>query len=149
MAVLALYIFHFPRRTVLLYFLFPIPLWVLGCIYVYFDVFGAIGEGNGVGNFAHLAGAGWGVLYKLFDLRWSTLRRRLGASRGRGGKTGDKSSGSLWGARKQESEKPRVPDAVSKRVDELLEKISRDGMGSLSDEEREFLVENSRRYRKS
>ena len=31
----------------------------------------------------------------------------------------------------------------------LMEKISRDGMGSLSDEEREFLVENSRRYRKS
>jgi hypothetical protein len=42
-----------------------------------------------------------------------------------------------------------VPDAVSRRVDELLEKISREGMGSLSDEEREFLVENSRRYRKS
>ena len=151
MAVLTLYIFHFPRRTVYLYFLFPVPLWVLGCLYVYADISGAIGHGSGgVANFAHLAGAGWGVLYKLFDLRWSTLRRRIGDSRGRGKKRGrPESGGSLWGARKQESEKPRVPDAVSKRVDELLEKISRDGMGSLSDEEREFLVENSRRYRKS
>ena len=151
MAVAALYIFHFPRRTVYIYFLFPIPLWVLGCIYVYADISGAIGHGSGgVANFAHLAGAGWGVLYKLFDLRWSTLRRRIGDSRERGKKRGrPESGGSLWGARKQESEKPRVPDAVSKRVDELLEKISRDGMGSLSDEEREFLVENSRRYRKS
>ena len=151
MAVMALYIFHFPRRTIYVWLLFPVPLWVLGCLYVYADISGAIGHGSGgVANFAHLAGAGWGVLYKLFDLRWSTLRSRLGASRKRGKKRGrPESSGSLWGARKQESEKPRVPDAVSRRVDELLEKISRDGMGSLSDEEREFLVENSRRYRKS
>ena len=149
MAVAALYIFHFPKRTILLYFLFPIPLWVLGCLYVYADVSGAIGGGTGIANFAHLAGAGWGVLYKLFDLRWSTLRQRLGGLRGRGKKAGDRSGGALWSARKQESKKPRVPDAVSRRVDELLEKIHQDGMGSLSDEEREFLVENSRRYRKS
>ena len=149
MAVAALYIFHFPRRTVLLYFLFPIPLWVLGCIYVYADISGALGGsgGYGVANFAHLGGAAWGMLYKLFDLRWSTLRRRLGGLRRRKKKTGGRGNDSRWGARKQE--KPRVPDAVSRRVDELLEKISRDGMGGLSDEEREFLVENSRRYRKS
>ena len=149
MAIAALYIFHFPRRKVLLYFLFPIPLWVLGCFYVYADISGALGGsgGYGVANFAHLGGAAWGMLYKFFDLRWSTLLRRLGGLRRRKKKRPGRGNDSLWGAKKQE--KPRVPDAVSRRVDELLEKISRDGMGSLSDEEREFLVENSRRYRKS
>ena len=148
MAVVALYIFHFPKRTVFLYFLFPIPLWVLGCLYAYGDISGAIGSGRGgVANFAHLAGAGWGVLYKLFDLRWGTLRQRFGGLKRRRKKTADKGRNSLSSARKQE--KPRVPDAVSRRVDELLEKIHQEGMGGLSDEEREFLVENSRRYRKS
>jgi len=150
MAVAALYIFHFPRRKVLLYFLIPIPLWVLGCIYVYSDISGAIGgQGGGVANFAHLAGAGWGILYKLFDLRWSTLRQRLGGLKGRGRKTPRDGGGYLWKTRKKENEEPRVPDGVSTRVDELLEKIHKEGMGSLSEEEREFLVENSRRYRKS
>ena len=87
------------------------------------------------------------MIFKLYDLRWSRLSPWK--SKGRRAPSRQKSSKSLWGTKKQESEKPRVPDAVSRRVDELLEKISRDGMGGLSDEEREFLVENSRRYRRS
>ena len=107
---------------------------------------GAIGHGKaGVANFAHLAGAGWGVLYKFFDLRWSTLSQRFSGGRQRRKKeTRSQGSGSLWNSRQQKDEKPRVPDNVSRRVDELLEKIHQEGMGSLSDEEREFLVENSR-----
>ena len=40
-----------------------------------------------------------------------------------------------------------MPESVSTRVDELLEKIHAQGMESLTDEERNFLVENSRKYR--
>ena len=149
LAVMALYICHYPKRTFYLYFMIPLPAWLIGCLVLWGDLSGAIGhDSGGVANFAHLAGAGWGVLYKLFDLRWSTLSRRLGRSQG-SGKKRRRSEASMGKARPQESEKPRVPDAVSKRIDELLEKIHDDGMGSLNDEEREFLVENSRRYRKS
>jgi hypothetical protein len=35
---------------------------------------------------------------------------------------------------------------LQKRVDELLEKISRSGEASLSEEERQFLADASRRY---
>ena len=151
MGVMALYICHYPKRTWYIYFLIPVPAWLLGCLVLWGDLSGAVGHGNsGVANFAHLAGAGWGVLYKFFDLRWSTLRQRFGGgSRRRKKETRSQGSGSLWKGHQQKDEKPRVPDAVSRRVDELLEKIHQKGMGSLSDEEREFLVENSRRYRKS
>ena len=37
-------------------------------------------------------------------------------------------------------------DAERARVDELLDKISRDGIGSLSDTERNFLNDASKRY---
>ena len=151
LAAMALYICHYPKRKLYLYFLIPVPAWLIGCLFLWGDLSGAIGHGKaGVANFAHLAGAGWGVLYKLFDLRWSTLSQRFSGGRQRRKKeTRSQGNGSLWNSRQQKDEKPRVPDNVSRRVDELLEKIHQEGMGSLSDEEREFLVENSRRYRKS
>ncbi len=44
---------------------------------------------------------------------------------------------------------PRNVDAAtSQRVDELLSKISREGMGALTDEERTFLKESSQKYKK-
>ena len=38
-------------------------------------------------------------------------------------------------------------DELDEKVDAILEKISRDGEASLSDQEREFLMEASRRKR--
>ncbi len=143
-AVVVLCTLFFPRRPVF----FNIPLWAICGFFVLKDLIAAVGPGDGnIAHMAHLSGAGWAVLYKLYDLRWSRLSPW--SSKGRRNKSRQKSGGSLWGTKKQKIEKPRIPDAVSRRVDELLEKISRDGMGGLSDEEREFLVENSRRYRKS
>ena len=44
---------------------------------------------------------------------------------------------------------PRNVDvATSRRVDELLGKISREGIGALTDEERTFLKESSQKYKK-
>ena len=143
-AVVVLCTLFFPRRPVF----FGIPLWAVCGFFLLKDLFGAVGSSaGGIAHMAHLAGAGWALIFKLYDLRWSRLSPWK--SKGRRNSPGQKGSKSRWGAKKQESEKPRVPDAGSRRVDELLEKISRDGMGSLSDEEREFLVENSRRYRRS
>ncbi len=65
--------------------------------------------------------------------RWlERLRRRRGDERGR------------------DARPPRddLDTADATRVDELLAKISRDGMGSLTDEEREFLEAYSKRRRK-
>ena len=58
MGVMALYICHYPKRTWYIYFLIPVPAWLLGCIVLWADLSGAIGHGNsGVANIAHLAGA--------------------------------------------------------------------------------------------
>jgi hypothetical protein len=42
----------------------------------------------------------------------------------------------------------RVDPATSRRVDELLAKISQQGLDALTEEERTFLAESSRKYRR-
>ena len=46
------------------------------------------------------------------------------------------------------SGRSQVDAATSARVDEILGKISREGMGALTDEERRFLKESSQKYKK-
>jgi membrane associated rhomboid family serine protease len=52
------------------------------------------------------------------------------------------------GSSRRASGRSHVDAATSARVDELLSKISREGMGALTDEERRFLQESSQKYKK-
>ena len=47
----------------------------------------------------------------------------------------------------EEVEVVELREAEDRRMDELLEKVQRDGLQSLSDEERRFLTRVSARYR--
>jgi len=145
MGVMMLYIFHFPHRTFLFMFAIPMPAWVLGIIYVYFDISGALGgfrlTNEPVNNVAHLAGAAFGILFyqthwTLFSLwpgNWfkGIKRRRSGYRVYRGDRDGDRED----------------PRKLQQRVDEILEKVNRSGMDSLTAEERRTLEEASRKYR--
>jgi membrane associated rhomboid family serine protease len=150
--VVVLYTLFYPKRTVLFMFFIPMPVWVLCVLFLTMDILGVISPTqSGVAHFAHLAGAGFGFLYRYFDLRWVNVRAKLPALRFRW----DSSRRRMPERRQRrdtvlaQQSRERRPDAVSKRIDELLAKISAEGMGSLSQEERDFLVENSRRYRSS
>lgn len=139
MACLAMAALRFPRQRFLI---FPIPvavpLWLLAVVYVGLDlakVGGQVHGGAMTNHLAHLGGAAFGVLIHFRGgVPWPSWLRM--PRRGPG--------------RREPPDGDRLvrhgPDERA-RVDELLDKIAREGIASLSAEEREFLNSASRRYR--
>ena len=140
MAVVFLAAMIYPRQRVLLMFVIPVELRILAVIYAFVDVIGALNPGSGTAHWAHLGGAAFGVAYKYFGWNisglWQSVRRRFQFSN-------FKPSPKIRVYRPEEPE-----DEIDSRVDMLLEKISKHGESSLTDAERDFLAEASRRYRK-
>jgi len=143
MAVAAAFIWYYPRQTVLIYGVFPVPAWVLGVVYLISDIQGAGDRASHVAHVAHLAGAGFGVLYVW--RRWSL--------------TGLTDAAARWwsGVGKRRLRLVR-PDDESRRdgddeplleqeVDRILEKIGRSGESSLTRAERDTLTRASRRLK--
>ncbi|WP_339732605.1 rhomboid family intramembrane serine protease [uncultured Gimesia sp.] len=144
MAVVFLTAMTFPKMTVLLMFILPIELRWLAVLYAAVDVFGFINpQSDGVAHFAHLGGAAFGVAYKYFgwhltgsfQKKWDHFKLNRSAR----------------------SKNLRVysePDAklskagLDEKVDAILEKISREGEASLTDQERALLKEASNKYKK-
>ncbi len=155
MAVVTLYTLFYPRREIL-FFLMPMPKWVVLGIYLVFPLFGDNGR---VAYQAHLMGAAFAFCFKLFDLRWSRLvtarisRPRLriitpmpvdqprtrppGSSRAAGEGLGAKPS----------SVTVLPEEQLDARLDEVLAKIAREGRGGLTEEDHRVLQEASRRAR--
>ncbi|QDT42469.1 Rhomboid protease GluP [Gimesia alba] len=144
MAVVFLTAMIYPRMTVLLMFILPIELRWLAVLYAAVDVFGFINpQSDGVAHFAHLGGAAFGVAYKYFgwhltgsfQKKWN--RFKLSRS-----------------ARSKNLRVYSEPDTklskagLDEKVDAILEKISREGEASLTDQERELLKEASHKYKK-
>lgn len=147
MAVMAVFIWFFPRQTVYIYGVLPVPAWALGVLFVVMDLQGANGRGGNVAHVAHLAGAAFGLLYAwrgwnlggLSDLteQW---RRRIRRRSMRIVRPDDL------------PETPRArqrsdDEALQMDVDRILEKISRSGESSLTARERETLVKASERFK--
>jgi len=145
MAVLAAFIWYYPRQTVLIYGILPVPAWALGVLYLVSDLQGAGNRASNVAHVAHLAGAAFGVLYawrgwNLDGLTeaparwWSGLkRRRLRIVRP------DDVDGRLPGDRDE--------PLLDQEVDRILEKIARSGESSLTQAERDTLTRASRRLK--
>lgn len=143
MAALCLAAMTFPRQRVYVFGVIPVELRVLAIILVAWDVFWGLldrGVGGGTAHFAHLGGAAFGVAYKYYGWNisglWQSVRQWFRFR-------------SLKARPKIRVYRPEEPeDDVDERVDRLLEKISKHGESSLTDAERDFLAEASRRYRK-
>jgi hypothetical protein len=127
--------------------------WLVGIIAVFSFVSALNGRADGVAHFAHLGGFAAGFLYLKWDrafrspfkgLRKLTSRRRMSVVPGG-----------------QEQPKPARPEVVARptgerseaqmldELDRVLEKISTDGMSSLTPAERRLLDDASRRYRQN
>ncbi len=145
MAVLAVFVWYFPRQEVLIWGVLPVPAWALGILYFVSDVQGATAGGGNVAHVAHIGGAIFGLLYAwrgwnlggLSDLggRLGQMRRRLRVVR-------------------PEDETPGQPGSdeeddtsLQAKVDRILTKISRSGESSLTREERDTLTRASQRLR--
>jgi len=159
-----------PRKPVSIWGLVTVPLRPLVIIFIVIDLLGAAGSGDHIAHAAHLGGCAAGYVFWKLDLR-------LFASPGRSNvgllfrlRRFFARKPSLRVVERVPEELPRdavvqpattraaaggvahaapsrVDPATSRRVDELLSKIARQGMDSLTDEERTFLDESSRKYK--
>jgi hypothetical protein len=116
-------------RTQIIFILFPMTLKTLALIYVGIDVLRVIqelkGGVNGVASFAHLSGALFGFLAVRRRWIWRDPVQAV----------------EDWRERRDEGRRVAEED----RLDELLAKINREGIHSLSGSEREFLKRASKR----
>ncbi len=156
-AVLLLCALHYPTRTILLFFIIPVPIWVCILIVLLPDAYSFLmalryqQDTGGIGVTGHLAGALFGFLYYkrqwrmlnlLPDLR-SLQRRR---SRPRLRVYREELADAPVAARA--ATRSDVDEHLEAKVDAVLEKVAKFGQGSLSDQEKEILLRASEVYRK-
>lgn len=139
--ILTLFVLHFPRRTIYLHFLIPVPAWLLGVLYLASDIGGLLGVTQGttpIAYAAHLGGVAAGALYYMTG--WSLLSwfPQEWSLRGlRGGRRSPRL--------RVRAEPTAREQELSDQADAVLEKIARSGQDSLTAEERRILADYSRR----
>jgi membrane associated rhomboid family serine protease len=145
MAVLAAFIWYYPRQTVLIYGILPVPAWALGMVYLFSDLQGAGSRASNVAHVAHLAGAAFGILYVWRGWRldgladvWDRFRSGLRKRRLRVFSPDDSEDRGFG----RDDEPP-----LEEEVDRILEKIGRSGEASLTRQERDTLARASRRFK--
>ena len=125
----------FPDRQILLWFVIPIPARYLVVLFGFIELIGASsGPGDGVARFAHLGGLLTGFLYLKSETLFWPLRKQLGRMR-RG---------------REESSRAAAATRLKSRqaaIDAILDKIKREGMGALTEREKQTLREAAERGR--
>jgi membrane associated rhomboid family serine protease len=139
--VVVLYALNFPHRTLLMFFIIPMPAWLVGVIIVALDMWNAThAVGSNIAYSVHLAGAAFAFVYYHRGWNFSRLFQ-----------------GRLSWPKFQRKPKLRIhtPPADEKQspnlteeVDRILEKIYREGEASLSAAERKTLETASREYQR-
>ncbi|WP_158261239.1 MULTISPECIES: rhomboid family intramembrane serine protease [Pirellulaceae] len=136
--IMALFICLYPKMTVYLGFLIPVPAWAVGVLILLSNIFG---QNESVAYSAHLAGIGFGLAYffsgvhlgkfipsKLALPKWS-LRSRTKLR-----------------IHTEEEEYDPYNDS-DEEAERILEKVNQSGMESLNEAERKKLEAYSRRMR--
>jgi membrane associated rhomboid family serine protease len=145
---------NWPDVPIYIYGILPVQAkWLVGIIAVFSFMSALNGRSDGVAHFAHLGGFAAGFLYLKWDrafrsplkgLRKLTSKRRMSVVPG--GQEQPKPARPEVGARPsgERSEAQLLDD-----LDRVLDKISTEGMSSLTPAERRLLDDASRRHRKN
>lgn len=152
MATMMLYAIHYPRHTIMIFWVFPLEIRWLVFFYVIFDMHPILKQlsgdqlASGVAHAAHLGGFAFGWVYWKLNLRLEPLLTRLPRPR-------------LWwkrtlGAQRRlrvvrpEDDFTGEPSvAFEELLDAVLAKLHEHGRESLTESEVEVLEEGSRRFR--
>lgn len=155
--------FLYPDEELLLFGLAPIKLKWLVAIYCAWDFHRIFfGSADGIAHAAHLGGALAGFLYSKYDLRmfpvdggprFTPLRalRNLFRRKPRLRVVEHVTPGNVVEeplSRSASARLGRVDADTAARVDSLLKKISEQGMGALTPDERRFLESSSEKYKR-
>ena len=170
MGIFVAYDKFFPNMMLLLFFFFPMRIKYAMWFMVAIDVLMAHSS-DGIAHFAHLGGVVGGFLYMWIyergfgrSLEGFAEKVEDGIRRARrprfrlheGGKSAeDISDADVDAGASTESREPDEPLEgevffvdEQKRMDEILKKVSRDGINSLTDTERKFLLKAGERLRR-
>ncbi len=150
-AVLILYALNFPQQKVLLYFVIPIPMWVLAAFIVLSDLFGATHQTeSNVAFTAHLGGAAFALIY--YRTGWSPGRLLTGLFSGlpspRKSRLHIHDPSSPEGHDANDTNDTNARQPLNEQVDAILKKIQAEGQDSLTRNERLLLERASREYQK-
>ncbi|MCS7306033.1 MAG: rhomboid family intramembrane serine protease [Thermoguttaceae bacterium] len=170
--IILLFALLYPHRTVLLFFVIPVPAWVLGVLLIVSNVMGSLDEAKSqVAYGVHLVGAAVAFAYHRFGwhfgrmfssllperLRQWARQRRFRVyypsepSEEASSWTGPVKRPHPWenqSSRHEERLLEESEDRLAEQVDRILAKISQSGEASLTPEERRILEEASRQYQR-
>ncbi len=153
-AILVLYAFHFPTRTILLFFVLPVPVWALAVFQVVQDSFFVLANRDtGVAFAVHLGGAAFAAAYYLGQWRllgvWEHLRSwKIRRSRPRLRVFQPPDSEPAERRLDSPLTLSQMDEQLEAKVDVVLEKVAKFGQDSLSESERQILMRASEIYRK-
>jgi len=139
-AVVILFVLNFPKHTVLLMGIIPMPAWLLGVLFIGMDVMNSFSHENRIAVEAHFAGVAFACIY--YFGKWNFQWLKFGWL----GKAGDRLSGKPQ--LKVHSPEEADPE-LARQADVILDKVHRLGEESLSRKERKVLERFSRTVRKN
>ena len=161
MGIFVAYYKFFPDRMLLMFFFFPMRIKYAMWFMVAVDVLMAHSS-DGIAHFAHLGGVVAGFLYMHFYLRalrnghagmgrfFEEAKRKMRRPKFRVNDGGR--SDSVDDARGNADDKPLEGEVFymdeQKRMDDILKKVSREGIGSLTESERQFLLQAGEKLRR-
>jgi len=142
---------NWPEVPIYVWGIFPVKAkYLVGFLFVLTLLSAAQGSGGNVAHFAHLGGLLAGLIYLKADWRprhhlrqakrAASRKRRLAIVPGKE----DEDEGAAGG---ESTRHPGEESALYDRVDAVLDKISAEGMSSLTSEELELLDQVSKRHR--
>jgi membrane associated rhomboid family serine protease len=134
-AVVALFIFMYPKQTLLFFGVLPMPAWLLGVIVVVMDMLNSLNPNSPIAAECHLAGFAFGALY--FLLQWNFRWLRFEAL-----------SNLMKVRPRLKIHHPEADLKLRKQADEILQKINDHGEESLTARERNILKQYSEHVRR-
>lgn len=149
-AVLVAFAMMFPDRYIFVYFLLPIKAKYLIVALIAFGIF-SIGDQSAVANLAHLGGAAAGFIYVVYLSRrfpfQGTVERIGWWMNSRRFRSKEEPNHEVVDAKVFDiNERPKTEQELNQlKIDEILDKISRGGYQSLTEEEKKILFEASKK----
>jgi membrane associated rhomboid family serine protease len=144
-AIFLLYIFHFPKHTLLFMMFIPMPAWMVGVLVIGSDLSLAFVPNTHVAFDVHLIGATFAACYFYGHWRLFPLVSRLSFSARRKPRLRIRSASD--DGHSPSSTKPAVDPKLESEADQILDKLHRQGQDSLTSRERKTLENYSRRMR--
>jgi len=157
LAVLVLFACHYPHRTILLFFIIPMPIWLLASLIVGFATLSLYGRGENLDLVGVWSAAAFA--YSYYRTRgfssWDFLYRRPGKPQNN--YTGwdniptfpvAPSPSRVNSASETGSNTSNSEDNIDFQLDEVLAKVARTGRESLSQEELALLMRASEIYKR-